>query len=77
MITSPNRAPSFLAVMWVIPLSASSLRCAERDIPSSLYSLGASTLTSEKSKFRLAKAMVLSTVPETAAAVNLPNDIVV
>ena len=71
-----NNAANFLAVVCEIPSSASIRRSCESPFPTRWNSWGASILTSEKSKLRLAAANVISLVAETAEAVILPIDVI-
>jgi len=67
-----KREPRRWAVVWIGPYSPSDRFFLGKARPSSRYSAGASILTSEKSKFRLAKASVVSCVAEASEAFIFP-----
>lgn len=70
-----NNVPRRLAVIWVVPDSASDFRFEESNSPSGWYSFGASYLTRVKSKLILAAATVTSLVAAASAACSLPREI--
>lgn len=57
--TCSNKAPSFLAVIWQVPVSASFRRNMDREAPRPTNSFGGDTTVIEKLKFVAASARIL------------------